>query len=114
MLKASDREVGTWFRLLCYCTQQMNGGAIQNCRDWTDDMWMRAAGIRAAAVVKDGHLWHYTAMGWLVVHLYDTKSEETYRRKQKLGRAFADARWHKLRQKKIIPMSGDSKSSSGS
>lgn len=65
-------------------------------------MWMRAAGIRASAVALESPLWHYNAMNWLIVHLYDLASEEAYRRKQRMGRIYIERRWKAEREKKIV------------
>ncbi len=109
LIKSTDTEVGIWFRLICYCHQQMNGGSIQDCKEWTDDMWMRAAGIKAESVSADTQLWHYNAMGWLIIHHYDLASEEAYRRKQRMGKVYIERRWQAERERKIIKIeSGNS------
>ncbi len=109
-IRASDAELGVWFRLQCYCHQQMNGGSIQNCKDWTDDMWMRAAGIRASSVAEESPMWHYNPMGWLIIHLYDQASEDAYRKKRRMGREYVMRRWQAEREKKIIRMENTGKS----
>lgn len=109
-IRATDAEVGVWLRLLCYCHLQMNGGAIQNCKDWTDDMWMRAAGIRAVSVAEESPMWHYNPMGWLIVHNYDQQAEDAYRKKQRMGREYVMRRWQATKERKIIRMENTNKS----
>lgn len=112
-IRATDSELGVWLRLQCYCTQQMNGGVIQGCKEWTDDMWMRAAGIRALSVSDDGPMWHYNGMGWLIVHLYNQEAEDAYRRKQAMGKVYIERRWAAQKERKIIQMQSSKSKSSG-
>lgn len=102
MLRATHEEKGIWFDLICYCHQQMNNGMIQGCQTWTDAMWQRIAGVDGAAIAKESPLWHFSSMMCLVVHHYDANAEVTYRRKQRLGKEFAEKRWSQVRQKKIV------------
>ena len=102
-MMASDAQIGIWFRLQCYCHDQMNGGSVAHCREWTDVAWGHL-GLRARSVAQDSPLWHWTSMGDLVVHGYDLVAEEGYRKKQRMGRIYVERRWQKTREKKIIDM----------
>lgn len=118
MLRASSEQKGIWFDLLCYCHQQMNSGMIQGCAEWNDTMWQRVAGINATFMAQDCPLWHFAAAGILVVHHYDQGAEEAYKKKQMLGKRFADRRWEAEREQKIIRISsrnnGKSQKTNGS
>jgi hypothetical protein len=110
-LRASHEQMGIWLCLQCYCHRQMNGGQIPLCQDWTDAMWGRI-GLTSEQVAAESPLWHFTALGWLVVHGYDGGAEVAYQRKQKLGKYYAEIRWKKANERKIIHISGDDGKSS--
>lgn len=121
MLRATHEQKGIWLDLICYCHVQMNNGIIKCCHEWTDSMWQRVAGINAVTVKSDSPLWHWSSMV-LVIHFYDSRAEAAYKRRQKLGREFAEKRWSASREKKIInlrvkngsPIESPNRSSNGS
>ncbi len=58
-------------------------------------------------MLRESPLWHFSGVdaNTLVIHLYDTKAEETYKRKQRLGKMYAEKRWHKKQEKNIVKIS---------
>ncbi len=103
MLRCTQEQKGIWLDLFCYCHQQMNGGVIMSCQDWPDAMWLRVAGSTGSSVAQDTPLWHWVGTG-LVVHHYNVDAENDYKRKQKLGRVYAERRWGAQKAQKIIKM----------
>ena len=102
MMRATPEQKGIWLELQCYCHQQMNSGMILDCTGWPDSMWLRIAGATGAFMLLPSPLWRWTDAGILVIELYDSVSEETYRRKQMLGKRFALQRWEAEHGKKIV------------
>lgn len=98
---ATHAQIGIWFMLLCFCHRQMNNGMIKGCQQWPDEVWQRIAGAKSVDIAQECPLWHFSGMV-LVVHHYDSKSEETYKRKQRLGKMYAEKRWSALHEKKIV------------
>lgn len=59
----------TWLNLLAYCVDQENGGAIENCANWTDRQWLTYCGVTKEEAetasplveIKDGNakVWAY-------------------------------------------------------
>lgn len=101
ILRATSEQIGIWFLLQIYCHDQMNGGMIVGCMQWPDAMWHRVAGTNGLVIASESPLWHSTAMA-LVVHHYDQRAEDTYRRKQQMGRVYIERRWAATRKRKII------------
>lgn len=105
MLRATQEQKGVWFDLWCYCHQQMNSGMIVGCSVWTDTMWQRIAGTTSAFILLDSPLWHFSNSSILVIHHYDAVAEEAYKRRQMLGKRYAERRWQAEREQKIIRIS---------
>jgi len=103
VLKSTHEQIGVWLLLLCYCHQQMNNGMIQGCHEWSDAMWMRIAGVNADTLRTESPLWHFSAMA-LIVHHYDSRAEDAYRKKQRMGAVYVERRWQAEREKKIVKL----------
>jgi hypothetical protein len=113
MLKATHQQIGIWFLLLAYCHEQMNGGSIKACQDWSDEVWIRVAGIRSSDVACDSPLWHHSGMT-LVVHFYDTQAEAAYVRKVRMGKEYSERRWGARNENKIVKIRVKNGSPNGS
>lgn len=101
-LRATAEQKGVWFDLFSYCHQQMNSGMIVNCMDWPDTIWQRIAGSTAAFIMADSPLWHFSSSAVLVIHHYNAVAEDTYKRKQAIGRRCAIAQWEAKKRKNVI------------
>ncbi len=115
-MRATLEQLGAWVILQCFCHRQMNGGKITNCHDWPDETWQRL-GLTRAIMHSESPLWHFskaTANTTLVVHIYDVKAEDAYKKKQRLGKVYADKRWQKTQEKKIVKISDENGSPIGS
>lgn len=99
LMRSGPKQVGIWFLLLAWCHEQMNNGMISSCQDWPDHLWAKVANCTAKEIAEPSHLWHFSGMV-LVVHHYDSRAEEAYRRRQRLGREYAERQWEQVRQKK--------------
>lgn len=78
------------------------------CHGWTDDMWMKVAGTTGALMIEESALWHWTPV-MMVVHHYDCVAEESYKKKQRMGKIYVERRWAADRERKIIQIeSGNS------
>lgn len=112
MLQATNEQSGVWFKLICYCHEQMNSGVIQCCHDWPDRTWAAVAGTTAAFVAQESPLWHMSAMV-MVVHHYNVDAETAYKRKQEMGRIYIERRWNANREKNIIKITSSNSKKSG-
>lgn len=101
MLEATHEQKGIWLDLICYCTSQMNGGRIERSDRWTDTMWARIGCPSAARMAEKSPLWYFSC-GTLLVKFYNVQSENQYKRKQKLGKMFAEKRWGADEERKIV------------
>lgn len=101
VLRSTPEQIGIWFMLQIYCHDQMNGGIIQCCHEWPDSMWQRIAGTTASVIASESPLWHFSSMV-MAVHHYDLQAEESYRKKQRMGRIYIERRWAAQRERKII------------
>lgn len=92
-MRATPEQRGTWFSLWCYCHEMENGGIIDDCKDWPDNMWN---GIQAVPIIvlSDSPLWRFNGTS-LVVQFYDLEAEAAYLRKKKDGAKYAFRRWEK-------------------
>lgn len=106
ILRSTPEQIGVWFLLIAYCHAQMNGGCIKCCHEWPDEMWQRIAGTRAAVIAQDSPLWHFSSMV-LIIHHYDQEAEDSYRKKQRMGRVYIERRWAAHRAKKIIQITSN-------
>lgn len=111
MLRATPEQIGVWFLLISYCHEQMNGGMVKCCHEWPDCMWQRIAGTTAAAIAQESPLWHFSSMV-LVIHHYDQQAEDSYRKKQRMGRIYVERRWAAERERKIVQIPSSNNGSS--
>lgn len=102
-MRATNEQLGTWFHLVSYCHEQMNGGTIIGCKDWPDQMWARIANTTGSFIAQECPLWHFSGVALLVEH-YNLDAENAYRKKQRMGRLYVERRWAAQKQKKIIQM----------
>ncbi len=92
-MTATDAQGWTWFKLVSYCHQQMNGGKILNCNDWPERHWL-CLGIDKSVVLLDSPLWHFTGLV-LYVHFYNQERENAYKKTISDGKKGARKRWGK-------------------
>lgn len=81
-------EVGVWFRLVAYCCQHENSGAIRGCGSWTERTWLVATGVELCDLKKPSKLWTWAVAqpGVLWVHAYPQNTEEWAKVQRKRGR----------------------------
>jgi len=112
MMRSTPAQIGVWFQLITYCHEQMNGGVIKCCHEWPDAMWQRIANTTASFIANESPLWHFSSMV-LVIHHYDTKAEDAYRKKQEMGRIYVERRWRARHEKKIVEIPSSNYGNSG-
>lgn len=103
-MRATHEQQGVWFNLISYCTREMNGGRIERGESWTDAMWARIGCGTAAFMAQESPLWR-TSCGTMIVGFYDIQAENSYKRKQKAGKVYAEKRWNVNHERKIVKIS---------
>lgn len=71
---------------MVYCVSQENGGRIMSCADWSDAVWLRAAGLTAQQVKAKSPLWHWESINCLSVLDYPTYQEGKCRNNRIAGK----------------------------
>ena len=114
LMGATLEQIAAWLLLQCHCHRQMNGGKVINAKGWPEKFWAQL-GLTLALIHAESPLWHWTgpASNCLVVHLYDVKAEEAYRKKQRDGLKFAEYRWKKRKGKNGSPIGSPNGSGMG-
>ncbi len=100
-MTASDAQGWTWFKLVSYCHQQMNGGKIACAEDWPERHWLRI-GVERAVVMADSPLWHFSGL-ILHVHFYNQERENAYKKTIADGKKGARKRWGGNRTPNRVP-----------
>lgn len=91
-LAEHGEDVAGKYMLLClYCAEQVNGGVISDCGEWTSRQWMIRVGINDRPEDIPG-IWHWEN-GCLFIDAYNIEGEAMALAKRQKGRDAANARW---------------------
>ena len=89
---SSHEQQGVWINLLGWCADQENGGRIADCRNWPENIWPTAVGVRFRHIKNDSPLWRWEGND-LVVEFYPGNQQQSLAAKRAGGEKGRASRW---------------------